>query len=499
MAEKTKPAVLLIGGLDPQGAAGLTVDIQTVSQLGGHPVPLVTCLTEQTSAGLHALQPLSAASFAAQLKCCTADFEIKAVKIGLLPNAEIAQMVADWLSVQSVPVVLDPVLAASSGGQTVEQDVTDIIRNQLLPKITLLTPNLPELKQLAGEGDKAQLITTLRQKGLAACLLKGGHDTSTVSSDVYQDNSEQFYLTTPRYDFAVRGTGCVLAAATATFLASGFDNREAVVLARSYLHQGYQKAETLGPYRTISHQPSKLSRQILPALHTAQSVIGKRHVFPRCPARLGIYPVVDSVEWLGKCLAEGIRTIQLRLKTDDKPYAAAQIVKAVSVASQYPDSRLFINDHWQQAIEAGAYGVHLGQEDLFDADLAAIANSGLRLGISTHSYWELARALTINPSYIALGPVYATDSKQMPWQPQGNVKVTEWQGILEDIPLVAIGGIDVSRAKALKATGVGSVAMISAITKAADYQAVCRDLLILWPETAGQGSALDQAVQRISM
>ncbi len=494
-----KPAILLIGGLDPQGAAGLTADIQTVSQLGGHPVLLITCLTEQTSAGLHALQPLSADTFAAQLQCCTADFEIKAVKVGLLPNAKIAQIVADWLSTQSVPVVLDPVLAASSGGQTIGQDVSDIIREQLLPKITLLTPNQPELKQLAGEGDKAQLITMLRQKGLAACLLKGGHDIGTVSSDVYQDDNEQFYLTTPRYNYAVRGTGCVLAAATATFLASGYECREAVVLARSYLHQGYQTAETLGPYRTISHQPLKLNHQQFPAVYTVQSAIGKRHVFPKCPAKLGIYPVVDSVDWLGKCLAEGIRTIQLRLKTDDKTYAAAQIAEAVRVASQYPDSRLFINDHWRQAIESGAYGVHLGQEDLFDADLAAIADAGLRLGLSTHSYWELARALTINPSYIALGPVYATDSKQMPWQPQGHAKVTEWLGILEDMPLVAIGGIDVPRAKALKATGVGSVAMISAITKAADYQAVCRELLTLWPETAEQGSGLNQTVQSVSM
>lgn len=489
-----KPAILLIGGLDPQGAAGLTADIQTISQLGGHPVPLVTCLTEQTSAGLHAMQPLSAASFAAQLQCCIADFEIKAVKIGLLPNANIAQIVADWLSTQSVPVVLDPVMAASSGGQTIGQDVSDIIREQLLPKTTLLTPNLPELKQIAGEGDKAQLITALRQKGLVACLLKGGHDTGTVSIDVYQDHSEQFYLTTPRYDFAVRGTGCVLASATALFLASGYECREALVLARSYLHQGYQQAETLGPYRTISHQPLKLSRLVMPALHTLQCAIGKRHIFPRCPRRLGIYPVVDSVEWLGKCFAEGIRTIQLRLKTEDKTYAATQIAQAVRLASKYLDSRLFINDHWQQAIEAGAYGVHLGQEDLFDADLAAIANAGLRLGISTHSYWELARALTINPSYIALGPVYATDSKQMPWQPQGHAKVSEWLDILEDIPLVAIGGIDVPRAKSLKATDVGSVAMISAITKVADYQAVCRELLTLWPETAEQGLGLDQAV-----
>ncbi len=270
--------------------------------------------------------------------------------------------------------------------------------------------------------------------------------------------------------------------------------REAVVLARSYLNQGYLAAKTVGPYRLFQHQPLQLNRAVLPEVHIAQRAIGKTYSFPGCPQQLGIYPVVDSVEWLSKCFEQGIRTIQLRLKTDDKQLAQTEINKAVAIAAQYPDSRLFINDHWQQAIDAGAYGVHLGQEDLYQADLGAIADAGLRLGISTHSYWELARALTIASSYIALGPVYATDSKQMPWQPQGHDKLIEWQQILGDTPLVAIGGIDVRRARSLKKTGVGSVAMISAITRADDYQAVCRGLLALWPEPDTQASGLNKAV-----
>lgn len=492
-----KPVVLLIGGLDPQGAAGLTADIQTVSQLGGHPVPLVTCLTEQTVEGLKALKPLSATDFARQLHCCTADFVIAAVKIGLLPNAEIAQIVADWLTTQSLPVVLDPVLGASCGGQTPDPAVIEIIHQQLLPHISLLTPNLPELKQLTGFSDSELAASCLLAQGVKACLIKGGHDGGKYSSDFYQDATEQFYLTTPRYDFAVRGTGCVLASAVAAWLARQFDLREAVVLARSYLHQGYQAAQTVGPYRLFQHQPLQLSRELLPDIYSCQTQIGDSHTFADCPAQLGIYPVVDSPDWLAKCFAEGIRTVQLRLKTEDKYFAQQQINKAVVIVGQYPDSRLFINDHWQQAIAAGAYGVHLGQEDLYQADLRAIAQAGLRLGISTHSYWELARALTIRPSYIALGPVYATDSKPMPWQPQGDEKVREWLKILQDIPLVAIGGIDLPRAKLLKQTGVGSVAMISAISKAADYQSVCQALLRLWPETGKNSSALDQRMQSV--
>ena len=489
----SKPAVLLIGGLDPQGAAGITTDIQTVTQCGGHPVPLVTCLTEQTADGLKALNPLSENDFMNQLRCCTADFKIAAVKIGLLPNAQIARIIAVFLQQNALPVVLDPVMSASSGGQGVDRTVIDVITEQLLPYVDLLTPNRQELQHLAGSCD-SQGINKLLTKGMKACLLKDGHGSGHQSSDYYQDANEQFYLSMPRYDFQVRGTGCILASAIATYSARQFVMREAVVLARSYLNQGYLAAQTVGPYRLFQHQPLQLNKTSLPAVYISAVPTAEKYEFAPCPQHLGIYPVVDSVDWLEKCFAEGIRTIQLRLKTDDKPFTQTEINKAVAIAEKYPDSRLFINDHWQQAINAGAYGVHLGQEDLLDADLEAIAKEGLRLGVSTHSYWELARALTVNPSYIALGPIYETDSKLMPWQPQGLGKIVEWLQIIGETPLVAIGGIDLPRARLLKSTGVGSVAMISAVTRTDDYQTICRNLLALWPEPDLPGSALNKAV-----
>lgn len=482
-----KQAVLLIGGLDPQGAAGLTADIQTVSQLGLHPVPLVTCLTEQTSQGLVSLNALSADDFAEQLKCCVADFEIAAIKIGLLPNHEIVGVIAKWLLGKSIPVVLDPVLTASSGGHGVNEQAVDAISKQLLPLITLLTPNKPELIKLSGETSDQVAVNKLSNSGLAACLVKGGHDSEESCTDFFQDKVEQFYLTTDRYDYAVRGTGCVLASAIASHLALGYSLRDATVLGRTYLNQSYQNAKVIGPYHVLSHQPLKLSRDLLPRINMSVEGIHQVAVkFPNCP-ELGIYPVVDSAEWVEKCLEAGIRTIQLRVKSEDQTLITKQIQRAVSIARKYPDSRLFINDHWQAAIHAGAYGVHLGQEDLHKADIAEIAKANIRLGVSTHSYWELARALTISPSYLALGPVYATDSKQMPWQPQGHHRVREWLAIVDDTPLVAIGGIDVPRAESLKTTGVGSVAMISAITKSDDYKKVCRDLLTLWPEQTNLG------------
>src|SRR3569832_2278865 len=138
--------------------------------------------------------------------------------------------------------------------------------------------------------------------------------------------------------------------------------------------------------------------------------------------------------------------------------------------SERAGAQLFINDHWRIAIEAGAYGVHLGQEDLGEADLDAIAGAGLRLGISTHAYWEVCRAWALRPSYIACGPIHPTAAKAMPWIPQGNANLAYWCRLLP-LPIVAIAGMDAARAAQAIECGAASVAVISGITAASDPQA----------------------------
>jgi hydroxymethylpyrimidine kinase/phosphomethylpyrimidine kinase/thiamine-phosphate diphosphorylase len=171
---------------------------------------------------------------------------------------------------------------------------------------------------------------------------------------------------------------------------------------------------------------------------------------------------------------------QLRLKDASSEQIDWHIQQAQAAIADKA-VHFFVNDHWQAAIAFNAYGVHLGQEDLHDANLDAISAAGLRLGVSTHSYWELARALAVNPSYIALGPIYETTSKQMPFAPQGQARLAEWVRILKGrYAVVAIGGINQQRAQELKATQVGSVAMITAITQAEDYQHATRELLRVW-------------------
>lgn len=477
-----KPAVLLFGGLDPQGCAGIAADIATIQHHDCHALPLITAMTEQSSNGLKDFGAVSPEKLLAQFQNCQSDFDIQAIKIGLIPNLAIAEAIKKiLLQLPNIPVVLDPVLASTSGGLSVSSEVQQFIETELLPLVTLLTPNLNELQQLISSSLSVEAgAAQLRATGLNACLVKGGHSDSSYASDYFVSDEAAFFCYQDKLDINVRGTGCVLASSIAAHLASGQDIRDAVVLAKAYVSRGIRLAIQAGPYHVIEHSREPMALEDMPKLCYQRDLIGQQFDFPACPERLGIYPVVDTTDWVLKLVDEGIQTIQLRVK-DKSDTETAEQIKAATEGLNGNAVSFFVNDHWQMAIEAKAYGVHLGQEDLHDANLKTIAGAGLRLGISTHSYWELARALAVNPSYIALGPIYETTSKQMPFSPQGIARLQQWVDILQDqYPVVAIGGINLDRAKQLKPTGVSSVAMITAITLADDYRRATRDLIELW-------------------
>jgi len=185
--------------------------------------------------------------------------------------------------------------------------------------------------------------------------------------------------------------------------------------------------------------------------------------------------VVDSADWLARLLPLGVTTAQLRVKELQGEALEQEVARAIELGREH-NCRLFINDHWQLAIEHGAYGVHLGQEDIGTADIAAIHAAGLRLGTSTHCHYEVARAHALKPSYVACGPVYETTTKDMPWVPHDIAGLQYWLRVL-DYPLVAIGGINAERIAGVAATGVSGVAMITAITLADDPEQTTRDFL----------------------
>jgi hydroxymethylpyrimidine kinase/phosphomethylpyrimidine kinase/thiamine-phosphate diphosphorylase len=193
---------------------------------------------------------------------------------------------------------------------------------------------------------------------------------------------------------------------------------------------------------------------------------------------LGLYAVVDSAAWVARVVTAGVRTVQLRIKDAEGPQHSARVreeIRQSIQAATAAGAQLFINDHWQLAIEERAYGVHLGQEDLHIADLAAIKQAGLRLGISTHAYWEVCRAWTLQPSYIACGPIHPTKAKAMPWIAQGNSNLAYWCKLLPT-PIVGIAGMDVARTEEAAGCGVAGVAVISAITAAPSPEAAILDL-----------------------
>ncbi|WP_145525095.1 thiamine phosphate synthase [Yersinia vastinensis] len=200
--------------------------------------------------------------------------------------------------------------------------------------------------------------------------------------------------------------------------------------------------------------------------------------FPATQQYLGLYPVVDSLLWIERLLAVGVTTIQLRIKDLADAQVEQDIAAAIELGERYK-ARLFINDYWRLAIKHGAYGVHLGQEDLETTDLAAIQQAGLRLGVSTHDAHELAIAKAVRPSYIAMGHIFPTQTKQMPSAPQGLSVLKQMVDNTPDYPTVAIGGISIARVPAVLATGVGGVAVVSAITQADDWQQATAQLLHL--------------------
>ena len=199
------------------------------------------------------------------------------------------------------------------------------------------------------------------------------------------------------------------------------------------------------------------------------------NAFKECPKRLGLYGVMPDADWVKRMVEAEIPTVQLRYKSEDRFKIRKQIKEAVK-ATEGSKTLLFINDYWEEAIDAEAYGVHLGQEDLETANLEAIRAAGLRLGISTHGYAELAHADRFCPSYIAMGAVFATNLKKMPTAPQGLGRLYQYAKLMSHYPLVAIGGIDQDSIHAVAKSGVGSVAVVRAITQAKDPKAAVKHL-----------------------
>jgi thiamine-phosphate pyrophosphorylase len=171
------------------------------------------------------------------------------------------------------------------------------------------------------------------------------------------------------------------------------------------------------------------------------------------------YPVVPDAAWVRRLASVGVKLIQLRIKDAPADSIRPAISEALKISRTH-GCELVVNDYWQEALDCGASFIHLGQGDLQTADTAAIRHAGVKLGISTHSHEELDIALQEDPDYVALGPIYETKLKAMPWAPQGLDRIKEWKALAKR-PLVAIGGITLERAPLVFAAGADSIAVVT--------------------------------------
>ena len=405
-----RPVVWSIAGSDSGAGAGVQADLKAFAAFGAvHGCTAVAAITAQNSVAVTRVEAVSADLLDAQLAALARDMAPRAIKTGLLGSVENIHVVCRWVDQlraaahaqgQTVALVVDPVLGASTGADFVDDALVQAYVNALLPRAT-----------------------------------------------------------------------------AAAALASGYCVADAVVLAKMAtthaLRHGYAAGAGAGPVHAQADFAQSLAN--LPALTPATAVAPARFR-PLSDPMLGVYAVVDSAAWVRRVLAAGIRTVQLRIKNPQAPTLEAQIRESIAVANATPGAQLFINDHWALALRLGAYGVHLGQEDLDTVDLYALRQSGVRLGLSTHSYWEVCRAWALRPSYIACGPVFATQSKDMPWIPQGLDNLHYWASVLP-VPVVGIAGIDARNIAEVAARGVAGAAVITAITRAPNPQDACRQLM----------------------
>ncbi len=488
------PIAWTIAGSDSGGAAGIQADLPTFAHFGVHGCTVLSCVTAQDSQGPASLHQVPVAMLEDQLRTLHRDLPPRAIKIGLIPGAAAIRALGRWLEKQHCFVVYDPVLSSSSGVPFLDDAARRAAIGHLLPRVDLLSPNRLEAQLLLGRPlpDAASLESAaaeLLHTGAASVLITGGHAPHPEERgwDYWCDKHGGFWMRGANLPQEARGTGCVLSAAIAACIAKGETLPDALVLAKAYLSRGLRRSRAIGSGPgPVRHGKEPVALEDFPAVQLgAPPARTPMPPFPRCQTRrLGLYPVVDSVAWMEKLLPLGIGAIQLRIKNRPPAYVE-KAVKAACTLAQRHGVQLFINDHWRAALRAGAYGVHLGQEDLHGADLPALAQAGLRLGVSTHGWWEIARSYPLHPSYIAVGPIYPTTSKKMSCPPQGIARLRDMRRLLQSFPVVAIGGIDAARIPEVQKCGVDGVAMIRAVTEAPDYRAKLKRLLAALQDAGG--------------
>jgi hydroxymethylpyrimidine kinase/phosphomethylpyrimidine kinase/thiamine-phosphate diphosphorylase len=514
-SETIKPIVWSIASLDGVGgvgSAGIQADSLTIQDLGGHACKVVTATTTQNSEITTDIAPTPSKLMLNQLNCFLSDLMPSAIKIGLLTNTEQFQLVCQWLETVladyqqkhklNIPIIWDLVMVSSSGHSLAFVNNQPTVHDYLClaQQVTLITCNECELKQLAdmftSDDVSSQSALDYAADALSANILVTVGDSddecttdwlaarSIAHTSAYHEHQRIGFKSSRVNTSHNQSSRCTLSSAIATTMALGHPLLDAIVIAKAYVQQGLLNAHGL------DKGPDVLARKGWPndLLYFPEILLPKYpHVsmmtllkFAAITEPLQVYTVTQSLHVLEQVLKAGARTVQLRVKLDINSDADSviqdqdqvqchldkienDIICAIALGRQYK-AQVFINDHWQLALKHSAFGVHLGQEDLLQADLSQIAEAGLALGLSSHGYFEMLLVQQLSPSYLAIGHIFPTPTKQMPSLPQGLLKLSRYCQLLSGkVPLVAIGGVTIQNLSQLKSTLVNDVAVVRGI------------------------------------
>lgn len=467
----SSPIIWSVAGTDSGGGAGLAADQRAADAFGVHLCTVVAGVTAQSTTEVTHIEATPPAVLQAQLDTLLADMPPRVIKTGLLASAENVRVLVRFVDALRargpLALVVDPVLAASTGAALADAELRAAYRELLIPRATVITPNQGEavalLEGRCAREDIPAHAAALKAMGAQAVVITGGDAArvtshATLSLDWIDTPQARGWLYLPHEDIAHNhGTGCTFASSLAAALALGWCLADATVLAKMAATHALRHARVVGRGvgPVIARAGFGTDPTLLPHLSlTAAVPTGWER--PRTPARMpGVYAIVDTPERAEAVLRvrPGVGTLQLRMKRPSGAADAdwqAQLAEAIArsrAAAEAAGALLVVNDHWREALAAGAPAVHLGQEDLLaltpealEALQAAREQRGLQLGVSSHSLWELARAAALAPDLIACGPVWPTTTKDMPWVPQGLDNLA-WWAHMAPAPVVGIGGI----------------------------------------------------------
>ncbi|MDC8771805.1 bifunctional hydroxymethylpyrimidine kinase/phosphomethylpyrimidine kinase [Roseateles albus] len=492
------PIIWSVAGTDSGGGAGLSADTRAAAAFGVHLCPIVAAVTAQNSRGVEAVFPLPRHQLLAQMQALAVDLWPSVIKTGLLGSVDAVHALCEVLDElrrdRPVALVVDPVLGASAGGPAsifANASLLRAYREQLLPRAQLITPNRREAELLLGLASHALsrplMAERLKELGAETICITGGDDAGPqhdLALDYLNSPQASGHLALPRLRQGHHhGSGCSFATAAAAAMARGFVSADAVVLAKMAtwvaVREGHAAGAGAGPVRASANfvfEPAAMPVMSFDGEQLDAGTLARWAQVLNAPAQdaldWGLYAITERPQRAAELAAAGIKQLQLRIKPATSENTQAELRAAVAEAqtavADHLGCQLWINDHWRLALEEPGVGLHLGQEDwaaLATDERKLLLKVGIKLGISSHSLWELARARGLNPHYIACGPIWPTTTKDMPWRPQGLGNLGWWVH-MAGRPVVAIGGLlEAEQVEACAATGAAAACLVRALDR----------------------------------